>query len=575
MPIKKPENQDNKRGAVISFGKQFKADMSISLSELYEEIEKAQAYVNQLKESLLVFGDSDGSPSQDSELSWDSVEKKLTSKHISCEDIVLDSGVTVNEFSTDDTLAGDSDSAVPTEQAVKGYVDTEVATAVLIDGTRELTADWDAGSYKITAEQLESDVATGTPPLIIASETLVDNLNADKWDGNEFGDYLDQDVKTTASPTFAGLSITPGNIVLDTGYIDSKAYYYINNTKFISAEGTNNMFLGDGAGASITSGNGNFFAGYQAGRLINTGITNLFLGYQAGFDETNGQRNIDIGYRAGYNHVGAIECTYIGGFTGYNKTGGNFNSAFGYGALRGAASNTGQQNLASGYGSLYNSQGSYNTSGGFRSGFNNISGNYNVFYGYKAGYYETGSNKLFIDNNDRTNEATGRVSSLVYGEFNTTVGSQLIRFNAGTFEINGGTDTDITCNFTGTTNSGVLKWMEDEDYFQIEDDIKINNGENIILDTTTGTKIGTSTSQKLGLFNATPVVQPTALTSTLTSITHTAPGTPDYAIQDLTNTSPYGFATKDEGNTVLSVILNLQTRVDELETKLQSLGAIA
>ena len=36
---------------------------------------------------------------------------------------MLDLGTGVNEFSTDDTLASDSDDAVPTEQAVKAYVD--------------------------------------------------------------------------------------------------------------------------------------------------------------------------------------------------------------------------------------------------------------------------------------------------------------------------------------------------------------------------------------------------------------------------------------------------------------------
>lgn len=67
---------------------------------------------------------------------------------------------------------------------------------------------------------------------------------------------------------------------------------------------------------------------------------------------------------------------------------------------------------------------------------------------------------------------------------------------------------------------------------------------------------------------------PSALTTKLTQITHTAPGTPDYAIQDLTNSSAYGFVTKDEGNTVLSVILNLQQRVDQLETRLISMGIL-
>ena len=66
-----------------------------------------------------------------------------------------------------------------------------------------------------------------------------------------------------------------------------------------------------------------------------------------------------------------------------------------------------------------------------------------------------------------------------------------------------------------------------------------------------------------------------ALTTQLTTITATAPGTPDYAIQDLVNSSAFGFVTKDEGNTVLSVIANLQTRVAELETRLKALNLIA
>lgn len=65
----------------------------------------------------------------------------------------------------------------------------------------------------------------------------------------------------------------------------------------------------------------------------------------------------------------------------------------------------------------------------------------------------------------------------------------------------------------------------------------------------------------------------TSLTTQLTTITHTAP-TPDYAIQDLTTTTPYGFVDKEEGNTVLSVIANLQTRLDELETELQTRGLL-
>lgn len=61
--------------------------------------------------------------------------------------------------------------------------------------------------------------------------------------------------------------------------------------------------------------------------------------------------------------------------------------------------------------------------------------------------------------------------------------------------------------------------------------------------------------------------KPPGFTAAETDITHTAPGTPDYAIQDLTDSGPFGFVTKDEGNTVLQVIANLQTEVAEIKDK--------
>jgi hypothetical protein len=78
-----------------------------------------------------------------------------------------------------------------------------------------------------------------------------------------------------------------------------------------------------------------------------------------------------------------------------------------------------------------------------------------------------------------------------------------------------------------------------------------------------------------GFYGTTPVVQGAALTTQLTSITSTAPSTPDYAIQDLTQTTPFGFVTKDEGNSVLSVIANLQARLAQVESRLETVGLIA
>jgi len=91
--------------------------------------------------------------------------------------------------------------------------------------------------------------------------------------------------------------------------------------------------------------------------------------------------------------------------------------------------------------------------------------------------------------------------------------------------------------------------------------ITATDGDVVITDATNGMKVGTN--KVVGARGA-------ALTAQLTSLTHTAPGTPDYALQDLTDTGGFGFKTKDEGNSVLAVILNLQTRVAELEARLSS-----
>jgi hypothetical protein len=50
--------------------------------------------------------------------------------------------------------------------------------------------------------------------------------------------------------------------------------------------------------------------------------------------------------------------------------------------------------------------------------------------------------------------------------------------------------------------------------------ITIANAKNIVLSTTTGTKIGTGTTQKLGFYNATPVVQQTATTDLGTALSN-------------------------------------------------------
>ena len=71
------------------------------------------------------------------------------------------------------------------------------------------------------------------------------------------------------------------------------------------------------------------------------------------------------------------------------------------------------------------------------------------------------------------------------------------------------------------------------------------------------------------------VTAQTELTDELTTVTCSAPGTPDYAIADPINSSAYGFNSADEFLSVIKALANAQTRINELETKLVALGLLA
>lgn len=95
----------------------------------------------------------------------------------------------------------------------------------------------------------------------------------------------------------------------------------------------------------------------------------------------------------------------------------------------------------------------------------------------------------------------------------------------------------------------------------------IANGETVA-------SVTTKLNAVIGIVNDLTTAQ-TELTDELATITFTAPTSADYALQDLTDTGGFGFKTKDEGNSVLAVIANLQTRTKELEDKLVALGFLA
>ena len=136
-----------------------------------------------------------------------------------------------------------------------------------------------------------------------------------------------------------------------------------------------------------------------------------------------------VGYLALYSATDAAYCSALGAFSLYQNTTARHNTGVGHNALY--ANVLGQYNTTVGTNSLVNETGGYNTALGAYAGWTNPSGVGNVFIGNYAGYYETQSNKLFIDNAQRASEADGRLKALIYGVFDAAVANQQLTFNAG------------------------------------------------------------------------------------------------------------------------------------------------
>lgn len=91
-----------------------------------------------------------------------------------------------------------------------------------------------------------------------------------------------------------------------------------------------------------------------------------------------------------------------------------------------------------------------------------------------------------------------------------------------------------------------------------------------------GQCFGQSAADLIAFHGSTPVAQSAALTAQLTTITPAdAAGSPDYAIQAITASSPYGFVNAAEAITLLYVVKNLQERMAEMEAILEAKGLCA
>lgn len=239
----------------------------------------------------------------------------------------------------------------------------------------------------------------------------------------------------------------------------------------LNSTGSSNVGVGMNALRAVT-GSDNVGVGGYTGYYNSTGNYNVFIGASAG-TTCLGSDNVVIGRLAGEGTQATWSYSvYIGYGAGAGASAGNYNVGIGKEALKGTVANataigyqagkaqTGAGFVAVGYqAGLTSSSGTNSTLIGYQAGASLSTNGGCVMLGYQAGNAETAANKLYIANSNTT-------TPLIYGDFSTP-----------------------SLTFNGTVN--------------------IQDAKNIVFGTTTGSKLGATTSDKLAFWAATPIVQPT------------------------------------------------------------------
>ena len=294
--------------------------------------------------------------------------------------------------------------------------------------------------------------------------------------GATTGDILEVVAYTTfdtANVTGAANFTVTGNLSVDGGTIKLDGNYPV---------GTNNVALGDAAGAAITSGGRNTLIGGSAGDALTVGQRNVVIGTDALSADTQGSRsvaigqaalanqnftsatdnyNVAVGFQAGVNVSTGITNTMIGGFALQANTTASENTALGYQA--GFSTTTGGANTAVGVKALYlNTTAVANTALGWNAAYSNTTGASNVAIGYQSlasnttasnntavGYQAAYSNTTGINNS-----ATGNIAlyTNTTGGYNSAYGFRSLQNNTTASYNTAYGYASLYLNTTGTNN---------------------------------------------------------------------------------------------------------------------------
>lgn len=302
----------------------------------------------------------------------------------------------------------------------------------------------------------------------------------------------------------------------------------IGNNTLVYSYGSDNIAIGNSASIVIKNANNNISIGSLSQHALEYGSDNVSIGYNSLYSGVS-HSNISIGSRSLYSLIDGHSNISIG-IDSAKHLGGLLSSTDVHNVLIGS-------NVANGL-----TQGSYNTIiGGYpQSAIGFTQGSYNTLIGYGNTYSSTsnmnntiigsritvgsgitnsiiiadglGNQRLYIDTSGNSyfygTQGSGSISTVILNKANGSSDSSRISLNTGTSSSSGTQRGMIEGVGDGTVKiyagSGITQSVSiTSNTFTFTDSV------NIAFSPTTGTKIGTLTTQKFGFWNTTPITQPT------------------------------------------------------------------
>lgn len=157
------------------------------------------------------------------------------------------------------------------------------------------------------------------------------------------------------------------------------------------------------------------------------------------------------------------------------------------------------------------------------------------------------TNVLTIGHNSSGTPGVGFGTGMLFtGQSSTTTNQGMARLRAiWAVATDASRSSNMTLSVFTTSEVDVLTLAANG--IQALQDIVMNDARNIIINATTGTKIGTAVGQKIGFWNATPIVQPSGASQAAVAATGS------------TNVTPFGFTTAAQADAIVTLVNALRT----------------